>query len=119
MSRGKLAAQRWLIRRTIFRLGKSRKGCRMSSMFSDHPLIDLQEWRGDETLRTVSLEARGLWIEMLVIMHGCEPYGYLMHEGKPMPPKVLAKMVGCHVNKVTKLLRSLGDKRVCSRAGNG
>src|SRR5262249_17593853 len=92
---------------------------RMSSIFSDHPLITAQDWRADEGLRTVSLEARGLWIEMLMIMHDCEPYGFLMHKGKPMPPKVLAKMGGCHSNKVNKLLRRLVENQVCARESNG
>ena len=32
-----------------------------------------RDWRGDQALRVVSLAARGLWIEMLSIMHEGQP----------------------------------------------
>jgi hypothetical protein len=39
--------------------------------------------------------ARGVWIEMLCVMHHCEPYGVLADQhGKAMPPSALAVLIG-------------------------
>ena len=35
-----------------------------------------RDWRGDQALRLVSLHARGLWIELLCVMHEATPYGH-------------------------------------------
>src|SRR5262245_6189219 len=58
--------------------------------FKFHPLA----WRGDQALRQVSLAARGLWIELLCIMHDCEPYGHLVdkHE-RPMALTTIRNLV--------------------------
>jgi hypothetical protein len=35
------------------------------------------DWLRDMALRSCSMEARGLWIEMLCLMHDAVPYGHL------------------------------------------
>jgi hypothetical protein len=43
------------------------------------------DWRGDSRLHgRVSLAARGLWAEMLFLMHEADPYGHLIHGDKVM-----------------------------------
>lgn len=42
------------------------------------------DWRKDTALQFCSLQSRGLWVEMMCIAHECEPYGYLMVNGKAM-----------------------------------
>ncbi len=42
------------------------------------------DWRGDVALRSCSLAARGLWIEMMAIMHEAKPYGHLIIGRKPV-----------------------------------
>jgi len=76
-------------------------------------------WRADEGLRTVSLAARGLWIEMLCVMHGAEPRGYLMRNGKPITHAQLAALAGCTVEEVGNVLTELADAGVfeVDRAG--
>src|SRR5260363_9427 len=52
------------------------------------------EWRKDSALQSCSIAARGLWIEMMCIMHECEPYGYLSINGHAMNAAQLARLVG-------------------------
>jgi hypothetical protein len=52
------------------------------------------DWRADPALRTCSIAARGLWIEMLCIMHEAEPYGSLLIKGKRIDKKQLASLCG-------------------------
>ena len=44
------------------------------------------DWRKDVQLRSCSVAARGLWIDLLCVAHECEPYGHLMINGRPMTP---------------------------------
>jgi hypothetical protein len=39
------------------------------------------DWRSDPMLRLCSLAARGLWMEMMCLMHEAEPYGSLLVNG--------------------------------------
>ena len=39
------------------------------------------DWRADNELHICSLAARGLWIEMMMIMHNATPYGTLLARG--------------------------------------
>lgn len=52
------------------------------------------DWRKDPELRTCSIAARGLWIDMLCLMHEAEPYGHLVVNGAPVSDAVLARLVG-------------------------
>jgi hypothetical protein len=78
-----------------------------------------RDWRGDQALRVVSLAARGLWMEMLSIMHEASPYGHLMVGAKPLEVDVLARMSGAGTQEVQVLLVELQDAGVFSRTRNG
>ena len=39
------------------------------------------DWRAEPSLRFTSLAARGLWIEMLALMHEATPRGSLLVKG--------------------------------------
>lgn len=73
------------------------------------------DWRSDPALRMCSIAARGLWIDMLAVMHDCEPYGVLMFNGRPMTDQQLARLVGEDQKQVRKLLAELEDAGVFSR----
>lgn len=77
------------------------------------------DWQADPELRFCSLSARGLWIEMLAIMHKAQPRGDLVVEGKPIPSDKLANMVGATANEVQALLEELESAGVFSRRKNG
>ena len=52
------------------------------------------DWRADPRLRSCSLAARGLWMEMLCLMHEAEPYGHLLINGRPVGDRQLAALCG-------------------------
>ena len=70
------------------------------------------DWRSDPKLRACGLAARGLWVEMLGLMHEAEPYGHLLINGKPPTDQQLAVMVGASVSEVKKLKRELAEAGV-------
>ena len=77
------------------------------------------DWRGSTSLKMVSLAARGLWIEMLCVMHEANPYGHLVHNGRPISPERLAAMVSVPLETVVSCLQELEDEGVFSRKRNG
>jgi len=78
-----------------------------------------QDWRADEKLRLCSLAARGLWMEMLAIMHRSERYGQLLIGGHVPTDAQLAVQVGALPDEVTALVAEISDAGVFSRAGSG
>lgn len=77
------------------------------------------DWRGSTSLKLVSMAARGLWIEMLCIMHEAEPYGHLIHRGSPLDDRRLAAMVGQPIECITEWLAELEREGVFERKRNG
>ncbi len=78
------------------------------------------DWMKDPGLRSVSLEARGLWIDMLCLLFESGRRGYLQHStGKPVSDEQLARMTGCPSGQVSRLLQELEDSGVFSRTEHG
>jgi hypothetical protein len=73
------------------------------------------DWRSDPALRMCSLAARGLWIDMLCLMHEADPRGSLLVNGKPVKQPQLASLVGVSVREVTACLNELEAAGVFSR----
>lgn len=74
----------------------------------------------DPGVRSVSLAARGLWMDMLCLMHQSSRVGFLQHpSGLPIAPLQLARMVGHGLDEVCGLLRELEDSGVFSRTPEG
>jgi hypothetical protein len=78
-----------------------------------------QDWRADEKLRMCSLAARGLWLEMLALMHRSERYGQLLISGHVPTDAQLAVQVGAPPSEVSALLAELESAGVFSRAAIG
>jgi hypothetical protein len=78
-----------------------------------------QDWRADEKLRLCSLAARGLWIEILAIMHRSERYGQLLIGGHVPTDAQLAVQVGAPTEQVSELIGQLEEAGVFSRAASG
>ena len=78
-----------------------------------------QDWRADEQLRMCSLGARGLWIEMLSIMHRSARYGYLLIGGKAPTDAQIAMQVGAFPDEVSALILELETSGVSSRTSDG
>jgi len=78
------------------------------------------DWLKDPAVRSVSLAARGLWIDMLCLMHESPRRGYLQHaNGKPVTAEQLARMTGCSTDEVSRLLQELDDAGVFSCTEHG
>lgn len=88
---------------------------------SDRPWMKFypRDWRGDQALRAVSLSARGLWIEMLCIMHEAKPYGHLLIGDQPVSSDVLSRVVGASPEEVQALLVELQTAGVCRTTRTG
>jgi hypothetical protein len=77
------------------------------------------DWHSDTQLQRCSLAARGLWTEMLGLMHMGIPYGYLTVqmkdtvEGYPLPD--LAAWIGRSLDEVAQAFAELDAKGVFSR----
>jgi hypothetical protein len=90
-------------------------------MTSAHPWLKFypRDWRGDQALRAVSIAARGLWIEMLCVMHEASPYGHLILGGRAVSNDVLARIGGLGVDECGALLSELESAGVLSRTRKG
>lgn len=77
------------------------------------------DWRKDPELRACSVAARGLWVDMLCIMHEADPYGHLVVNGSPMDKKQLSRSCGEGVKSISRLLSELESAGVFSRVENG
>lgn len=78
-----------------------------------------QDWRADEKLRMCSLAARGLWIEIMSLMHRSEKYGFLLISGRVPSDAQLAMQVGAPIEQITDLLAELETCEVFSRNSTG
>lgn len=77
------------------------------------------DWRTDNGLRLCSLVARGLWIEMMAIMHEGDPYGHLTVQGRPISVDMLARLVGESSTVVKRAMKDLEENDVFSRTNEG
>lgn len=77
------------------------------------------DWRKDAELQSCSIAARGLWVEMLCIMHESSLYGHLAINGKPMTAAQLARLVGESEKNTKALLEELEGAGVFSTSDSG
>lgn len=78
-----------------------------------------QDWHGDKALRTCSMAARGLWMELLCIAHDGTPYGHVTINGRPASAKQIANIAGIPERDAAKWLGELEDAGVFSRTEDG
>src|SRR4051812_38833447 len=77
------------------------------------------DWRADPALRMCSLAARGLWMEMLCLMHEASPRGSLLVNGHPVNETQLASLCGVATREVMGCLSQLEAAGVFSREDDG
>jgi hypothetical protein len=76
------------------------------------------DWQRDAALRSCSIGARGLWIEMICIMHQAEPYGRLVVNGRAIDPATLGRMVGAKAGEIVRWQAELEQAGVYDREGD-
>jgi hypothetical protein len=77
------------------------------------------DWRADPAVHSCSMSARGLWVEMLCLMHEATPRGSLLINGQQVSGKQLAGLCGAGLNEIVRLLGELAGAGVFSRDSNG
>lgn len=77
------------------------------------------DWLRSAELRVASLEARGLWIEILCHMHESLPRGFLVIGGRAPTVDQIARMVGADVARTAELLDELESLGVLSKDETG
>lgn len=77
------------------------------------------DWRADPSLRMCSLAARGLWIEMIGLMHEAVPYGHLLMAGNSPTDSQLALLAGAPSDQIPDLIGELEAAGVFSRTTKG
>ena len=80
----------------------------------------VRDWQGDTALQRCSFAARGLWIEMLCIMHDANPCGFLRLGKMDLDAEGLAAWIrGAKASEVSALLAELEEHEVFSRDDKG
>jgi len=74
------------------------------------------DWKKDPGIKSLSIAARGLWFEMLLIMWEAENRGYLVVGNVPMNSQQLARNVGIDRTECEQLLKELEEVNVYSRS---
>lgn len=76
------------------------------------------DWLKDD-VAWCSMAAQGLWLRLMFLMHGAEPYGHLCVKGLPLGPDQLARRVGLTAEEFNPLWAELLAAGIPSRAENG
>ena len=77
------------------------------------------DWLRDTALRTCSIGARGLWIDMICFMHEGNPYGHLKVNQKVILPANLAVMCGATLGDIDGWLSELSSAGVFEKTEDG
>jgi hypothetical protein len=77
------------------------------------------DWRADPRLRSCSYAARGLWIDLVALMHEADPYGHMVVNGAPPDIPTLARVLGTSAQTAMKLISELDEAGVFSRTPEG
>ena len=78
-----------------------------------------KDWRDEQALRLCSMAARGLWIDLMCLMHASDKYGHLEVAGKPMTVDQVARLVGEQPKDVRRWMDELTGNGVCSTTADG
>jgi hypothetical protein len=73
------------------------------------------DWRKDPGVQALNFHDRGVWFEIICIMHESEERGKLMLNGSAMPDDALARLLGLDKQILTTTLTTLLTYGVCSR----
>lgn len=78
------------------------------------------DWRKDPGVQSLSYEERGIWFELLMLMHDCEPRGKLMLNGQKISHERVGFMLRLTEDRISQAISqfiSLGVASVCEDTG--
>lgn len=73
------------------------------------------DWRKDPGVQALGYHDRGVWFEMICLMHESEERGKLLLNGAPMPEDALARLLGLDKQILTTTITTLLTYGVTSR----
>lgn len=73
------------------------------------------DWRKDIGVQSLSFNDRGIWFEMLMLMHDSERRGVLVLNGQPMSDEMIARAIGLDNQTFNQSLTTLLNTGVASR----
>lgn len=77
--------------------------------------LDTRWWLTDPGIRSLSLETRGIWFEILLLMHESSERGKLLLNGHPMPETTLAYILRLDGESMEMAIGALLDAGVAAR----
>lgn len=77
------------------------------------------DWRKDVGVQSLSYHYRGIWFEILMLMHCSEDRGRLVSNGKPIPNSGVARLLGLSERDAEQAVQVLLESGVASRDDNG
>lgn len=77
------------------------------------------DWRSDVALRSCSPGARGIWIDLIGLMHEAEPYGFLVINGVKPSVSALSRLLNVHHKTLIAALKELLEHGVYSVDSEG
>jgi len=77
------------------------------------------DWRKDLGVQSLTFYERGVWFEILCLMHDSEDRGKLVLNGKPMSDEMIARLLGLDKQGFLKTVTTLLEAGVASRDGTG
>ncbi len=77
------------------------------------------DWRKDPGVQSLDYESRGVWLEILCLMHESEDRGKLVLNDRPMPLEALAQILGIDQAKLKQIVSKLEAYGVASRDESG
>jgi hypothetical protein len=84
-----------------------------------HIAFYVGDWRKDVGIQSLSYYHRGIWFELLMLMHCSEQRGRLVLAGKPMPNASLSRLLGLSERETSDAVEVLLASAVASRELDG
>jgi hypothetical protein len=73
------------------------------------------DWRKDPGVQSLDFYTRGVWFEMLCLMHESSERGVLLLNDKPMPLNALARLLGIDIEKLNECIVILDEYGIFSK----
>lgn len=77
------------------------------------------DWKKDIKVQSLSFEERGIWFEILCLMHESEERGKLMINKKPMDNISISRLIGCELPMLEKALNRILELGVAYKDKHG
>jgi len=77
------------------------------------------DWRKDLAVQSLDYFDRGVWFELLCLMHESDERGVLLLNGRPMPRPVIARLLGLTLEVLDVTLNRIVENGVARQRADG